>query len=286
MFKKFFNVFLIVFMLLEISCIFSCSKSKETESEIVLSPDEQKLLVALDAFRNVYYKNGYENEINAIADNIQSNTADFLQDINNLIASDDNNLLLIVDKKHYIPNTYVPEDLVPLKKNSDYAINRTDLSLRVCVEEALRKMAIAAKKDGIPNLLVSSTYRSYDYQKNLYARNVKQMGKEAADRESAPPGSSQHQTGTAIDFGDITDKFATEPSGIWLAANAGKYGFSLSFPQGYEPVTGYRWECWHYRYIGLPAVFMQEKWFNNVQQYMFDFIEFYKNAKIELVEEI
>ena len=62
MFKKFFNVFLIVFMLLEISCIFSCSKSKETESEIVLSPDEQKLLVALDAYRNVYYKNGYEYE--------------------------------------------------------------------------------------------------------------------------------------------------------------------------------------------------------------------------------
>lgn len=273
--KKIFLLMLSLVMLLGISC----SKKEPVEPEIVLSPDEQKLLVALDSFRNIYYRPGFEAEIDAIADNIQGNTADFIQDINNLIASDENGLLLLVDKKHYLANTFVPEDLVDLTKNPDYAINRTDLSLRVCVEEALRKMAVAAKAEGI-TLLVSSTYRSYDYQKNLYARNVKQMGKEAADRESAPPGASQHQTGTAIDFGDITDKFATEPSGIWLAANAGKYGFSLSFPQGYEPVTGYRWECWHYRYIGQSAVFMQEKWFNNVQQYMLDFIHFYKNAEI------
>ena len=273
--KKIFLLMLSLVMLLEISC----SKKEPVEPEIVLSPDEQKLLVALDSFRNIYYRPGYEAEIDAIADNIQGNTADFIQDINNLIASDENGLLLLVDKKHYLANTFVPEDLVDLTKNPDYAINRTDLSLRVCVEEALRKMAVAAKAEGI-TLLVSSTFRTYDYQKRLYERNVREMGKEAADRESAMPGSSQHQTGTAIDFGDITDKFATEPSGIWLAENANKYGFSLSYPQGYEPVTGYRWECWHYRYIGQSAVFMQEKWFNNVQQYMLDFIHFYKNAEI------
>lgn len=278
--KRFLYLCLSLFLLLEISCFFSCSKSKNGEEpEIVLSPDEQRLVIALDSFRNIYYKNGYEDEINAIADNIQGNTADFIQDISNLIASDENGLLLIVDKKHYIPNSFVPEDLVPLKKNNDYAISRTDLSLRVCVEEALRKMAVAAKADGI-RLLVSSTYRSYDYQKNLYERNVRELGKEAADRESAVPGTSQHQTGTAIDFGSITDAFAEDDSGIWLAKNASKYGFSLSFPQGYEPVSGYRWECWHYRYIGQSAVFMQEKWFNNVQQYMMDFIHFYKNANI------
>lgn len=273
--KKIFLLMLSLVMLLGISC----SKKEPVEPEIVLSPDEQKLLVALDSFRNIYYRPGFEAEIDAIADNIQGNTADFIQDINNLIASDENGLLLLVDKKHYLANTFVPEDLVDLTKNPDYAINRTDLSLRVCVEEALRKMAVAAKAEGI-TLLVSSTYRSYDYQKRLYERNVREMGKEAADRESAMPGSSQHQTGTAIDFGSITDAFAEHESGIWLAENANKYGFSLSYPQGYEPVTGYRWECWHYRYIGQSAVFMQEKWFNNVQQYMLDFIHFYKNADI------
>ena len=285
MIKRFLSLSLALVLLLEISCLFSCSNSKGEKTEILLSPDEQRLNLALESFRNIYYKNGYEEEINAIADKIQSNSAEFIQDINNLISSDENNLLLIVDKKHYIPNSFVPEDLVALKKNNDYAINRTDLSLRVCVEEALRKMAIAAKEDGISTLLVSSTYRSYDYQKTIYERNVKQMGKEAADRESAVPGTSQHQTGTAIDFGSITDEFAETKSGKWLVENAHKFGFSLSFPQGYEPVTGYRWECWHYRYIGQPAVFMQEKWFNNIQQYMFDFIELYKTAKIEILEE-
>ena len=275
--KKIFLLMLSLVMLLGISC----SKKEPVEPEIVLSPDEQKLLVALDSFRNIYYRPGYEAEIDAIADNIQGNTAEFIQDINNLIASDENDLLLLVDKKHYLTNTFVPDDLVALTKNSDYAINRTDLSLRVCVEEALRKMAVAAKADGI-RLLVSSTFRTYDYQKRLYERNVRELGKEAADRESAVPGASQHQTGTAIDFGSITDAFAEDDSGIWLAANAHKYGFSLSFPQDYEPVTGYRWECWHYRYIGQSAVFMQEKWFNNVQQYMLDFIHFYKNAEISI----
>ena len=273
--KKIFLLMLSLVMLLGISC----SKKEPVEPEIVLSTDEQKLLVALDSFRNIYYRPGYEAEIDAIADNIQGNTADFIQDINNLIASYENGLLLLVDKKHYLANTFVPEDLVDLTKNPDYAINRTDLSLRVCVEEALRKMAVAAKAEGI-TLLVSSTFRTYDYQKRLYERNVRELGKEAADRESAMPGSSQHQTGTAIDFGSITDAFAEDEPGIWLAENANKYGFSLSYPQGYEPVTGYRWECWHYRYIGQSAVFMQEKWFNNVQQYMLDFIHFYKNADI------
>lgn len=281
MIKRFLFLCLSVFLLLEISCLFSCSKSKKSdEPEIVLSPDEQRLQIALDMFRNIYYKDGYEEEINAIADRIQSDTSDFIQDINNLIMSDENGLLLLVDKKHYLANSYVPIDLVSLEKNKDYAISRTDLSLRVCVEEALRKMAIAAKEAGISNLVVSSTYRSYDYQKTIYERNVKQMGKEAADRESAAPGTSQHQTGTAIDFGSITDEFAETKSGQWLAANANKYGFSLSFPEGYEPVTGYRWECWHYRYIGQAAVLMQEKWFNNIQQYMMDFISFYRNAMV------
>ena len=282
MMKRFLTVFLAALMLLEISCLFSCAKSKvQDEPEIVLTPDEKRLIVAIDSFRNIYYKDGYEDEINAIADNIQANTAEFIEEINNLIVSDENGLLLLVDKRNYLPNSFVPSDLVPLKKNNDYAISRTDLSLRVCVEEALRKMALGAKEDGISTLVVSSTYRSYDYQKTVYERNVKQMGKEAADRESAAPGTSQHQTGTAIDFGSITDEFAETKSGKWLAENASKYGFSLSFPQGYEPVSGYRWECWHYRYIGHAAVFMQEKWFNNIQQYMFDFINFYRTAVID-----
>ena len=163
---------------------------------------------------------------------ILANKEQFLNDVDAVLAADKDYLLTLVDKKHYLSKDYVPEDLVPLVKNNHYAINRNDLSLRVPVEKALCIMSDAAANDGI-TILVSSTFRSYDYQSKLYARNVKQLGQAAADRESAKPGASQHQLGTAIDFGSITDDFVETKQGKWLAKNAMKYGFSLSFPEGY-----------------------------------------------------
>ena len=202
---------------------------------------------------------------------ILANKEQFLSDVYAVLAADKDYLLTLVDKQHYLSKDYVPEDLVPLVKNNHYAINRNDLSLRIPVEKALCTMSDAAANDGI-TILVSSTFRSYDYQAKLYARNVKQLGQAAADRESARPGTSQHQLGTAIDFGSITDDFVETKQGKWLAKNAMKYGFSLSFPDGYEDVTGYRYECWHYRYIGIEACKMQQKWFGNIQQYMLEFL--------------
>jgi len=78
---------------------------------------------------------------------------------------------------------------------------------------------------------------------------------------------------------DITDEFAQTKQGRWLAANAGTYGWSLSFPDGYEDVTGYRWECWHYRYIGVEAVEFQRKWFSDVQQFMLEFIHAWRTVQ-------
>ena len=208
---------------------------------------------------------------------ILANKEQFLNDVDAVLAADKDYLLTLVDKKHYLSKDYVPEDLVPLVKNNHYAINRNDLSLRIPVEKALCVMSDAAAKDGI-TILVSSTFRSYEYQKNLYARNVKQLGQAVADRESARSGTSQHQLGTAIDFGSITDDFVETKQGKWLAKNAMKYGFSLSFPEGYEDVTGYRYECWHYRYIGIEACKMQQKWFGNIQQYMLEFLYAWEKA--------
>lgn len=189
--------------------------------------------------------------------------------------SDDLELYYLIDKKHPVGSDYVPKNLVPLVKNDLYSLNRNDLSLRSDVEKALQIMAKAALEDGI-KLLVSSTYRSYSYQEKLFARWVAIDGLEEAERESARPGTSQHQLGSAIDFGSITDDFDETTMGKWLYANASKYGWSLSFPKDYEDITGYRWECWHFRYIGVPACQMQRKWFGNVQQYMLEFIDLWK----------
>lgn len=210
-----------------------------------------------------------------------SDKAQFLKDLAVVLNAeknyrgDDLNLYYLIDKKHTVSSSYVPKDLVPLVKNDLYSINRNDLSLRPDVEIALQVMAKAALNDGI-RLLVSSTYRSYSYQEKLFARWVAIDGLEEAERESARPGTSQHQLGSAIDFGSITDDFDTTPMGKWVYENASKYGWSLSFPKNYEDITGYRWECWHFRYIGVPACQLQKKWFCNVQQYMLEFIDLWK----------
>lgn len=208
---------------------------------------------------------------------INGNPTEFLADLQAVLDWDTDDLLTLTDKQHYLSPDFVPADIVPLEPNDLYRLNRSDLSLRVPVEVALREMAAAAQKDGI-TLLVSSTYRSYDYQSMLYDRNVRQLGKAVADRESAPPGASQHQLGSAVDFGSITDDFAETKAGRWLSENAHLYGWSLSFPDGYEDVTGYRWECWHYRYIGVPAAQFQKKWFSDIQQFMLEFIHEWRAA--------
>lgn len=210
-----------------------------------------------------------------------NNVKDFANDLNNVLLAEndfptnDLSLYYLIDKTHNVGSDYVPNGITKLTQNNDFNINRNDLSLRPDVLVALTKMAHAARSDGV-TLLVSSTYRSYNYQKALFDRWVKIDGLEEAERESAHAGTSQHQLGSAIDFGSISDDFADTKMGRWMYKNASIYGWSLSFPKGYEDVTGYRWESWHFRYIGPVACQMQQKWFCNVQQYMFEFIDEYK----------
>lgn len=210
------------------------------------------------------------------------NPQEFLQDLKAVLqsesefSSDDLSPFYLIDKKHKVSSDYVPKNLISLKKNELFDINKNNLSLRPEAYEALKKLAEAALKDGI-KLTVSSTYRSYEYQKNLFDYWVSVDGLEEAERESARPGTSQHQLGLALDFAPVDDAFDKTPAGKWVYENASKYGWSLSFPQGYEYVTGYRWECWHFRYIGKTAVDFQKKWFGNIQQFMIEFLDLWKS---------
>lgn len=189
--------------------------------------------------------------------------------------SDDLSLYYLIDKKHTVGADYEPKHLRKLVANDDYIINKTTLALREDADDALHEMARAAKKDGV-TLDVSSTYRSYETQERTFNYWVSVDGLEEAERESARPGTSQHQLGAAVDFGNIEDSYALTDGCKWLNAHANEYGWSLSFPQGYEDVTGYRWECWHFRYIGVEACRFQNKWFSGIQQFMFEFIDAWK----------
>ena len=144
--------------------------------------------------------------------------------------------VLIVNKKNPLPPTY--------NKGEDPK-----------AKAAFEKMAAAAKNEGF-ELVPFSGFRSYEYQQSLYDRYVSRDGKDAADRYSARPGYSEHQSGLAFDIGEkgkedlwLTDAFGESAAGKWLVDNAHKYGFILRYPKGKENITGYMYESWHFRYL-------------------------------------
>ena len=117
-------------------------------------------------------------------------------------------------------------------------------------QAAFDKMQADAYSLGL-NIYISSGFRSYDYQAGLYQRYVDQSGQEAADRFSARPGHSEHQTGLAFDLNSITDEFKDTDEGKWVTENCHKYGFIIRYPADKESVTGYMYEPWHIRYLGV-----------------------------------
>ena len=179
-------------------------------------------------------------------------------------------LRVLVDKQNALPYGYSPPDLVELVDGA-YRVSRAGLMLRYSAAMSLAEMAEAARAEGV-TLVASSAYRSYQHQTQVHNRLVQQMGRAAAERVSARPGHSQHQTGLALDFGDITNAFARTPAGRWMEANATRFGWSLSYPYGYEHVTGYSWESWHFRYLGRELAAFKDKYFGGIQQFALRFL--------------
>lgn len=214
-------------------------------------------------------------ESGAAAERIASNPQRFFDLLDKALGAGakDSYLLRRVDKTKGLPPEYLPSDLVGLD-DTGLSVSRPGHSLRREAFEAMRRMDKAAREAGL-TLLISSSYRSYEYQKTTFARAVAEMGEKEAARVSARPGMSQHQLGTAVDFGSISDDFASTKAAAWLEINAKNFGFSLSYPRGMESVTGYMWESWHYRYIGTEAAALQSEFFGNVQHYVLRFIESY-----------
>jgi len=252
---RFFNFFLKLRFLavcLLLLSLFSCETKKSRVSDESVQNNIE--LEAQEGMEIIEVKNKIEND---------PLTIDLLQILNG-----DPYLWLLVDKTHPIDD-YEPQDLVVLK-SANYG-NTAGIQLRAIAAAALEEMAVAAGKDGL-KLTVSSAYRSRSYQTNLYARYVKTMGQEATDRVSARPGYSQHQLGLIVDFYPVDNVFAKSAEGIWVKANASKFGWSISYPDGYESLTGYSWESWHYRYVGRELAEFIDKYFDGIQQNALVFI--------------
>ena len=138
--------------------------------------------------------------------------------------------ILIANKSYALPSDYNP------------GINPE-------AQAAFDRMQAAAHDEGL-NIYISSAFRSYDYQKGLYERYVARSGKAEADRYSARPGHSEHQTGLAFDLNTIDISFADTEEYVWLREHCAEYGFIIRYPENGEAITGYMYEPWHIRYLG------------------------------------
>lgn len=173
--------------------------------------------------------------------------------------------VLVANKTYSLPESYNPGTL-----------------LRDC-SVAFDKMKGDAAKEGL-TLWNASGFRSYELQNKLYTRYSERDGKAAADRYSARPGHSEHQTGLAIDLNTITSAFANTPEGKWVSENCWKYGFILRYPKGKEAQTGYMYEAWHIRYVGTDAA---EKIYNSglcLEEY-YGITSVYSTPSEEITEE-
>jgi D-alanyl-D-alanine carboxypeptidase len=170
--------------------------------------------------------------------------------------AEEKGLLILINKENPIDREHKPDDLTPIKY---YASDRSKASrfMREEAAEHFHKLVEDAALEGY-ELVMTTAYRSYDFQEILWNNYVANEGEEAAARFSARPGQSEHQSGLAADVSSpsvnyaLTESFESCEEGKWLAENAHRFGFIIRFPKGKESVTGYIYEPWHIRYVGIP----------------------------------
>ncbi len=172
-----------------------------------------------------------------------------------MVVNDPESITVIVNKKRSLPDGYIPPDLVVPNVAFSYSGVLEKSHMRKEAAGALEQLFAASKKDGL-DLRAVSGYRSYKRQVSIYKNNVATKGQEYTDRVSARPGTSEHQTGLAIDVSGpgigygLEQSFGATKEGEWLKEHAPEYGFVIRYTENGESSTGYTWEPWHIRYIG------------------------------------
>lgn len=172
---------------------------------------------------------------------------DFYKDVNTLYNPTSYDYL--VNKNNKLTSDYIPDDLEII--NVKYSCENKYLRKEARIN--FENMAKDAKKEGF-NIVAVSTYRSYEYQEKLYNNYVLDKGFYYADMASARAGHSEHQTGLAVDVANESldyDNFESTKEFYWMKKNAHKYGFILRYPKGKFHITGFKYEPWHYRYVGI-----------------------------------
>lgn len=183
------------------------------------------------------------------------------------IVTNETDIAVVVNKERGLPDSYEPTDLTEPNVDFSFSGKADKRMLRKEAAQALEKLFKQASADGI-KLYGVSGYRSRATQVSVYNNNVKTQGQAEADKVSARPGFSEHQTGLAIDVSSQSAKFGLEEvfgatkEGKWLAEHAHETGFIIRYPKGKEDITGYSYEPWHIRYVGvdIAKVVYENRW--------------------------
>ena len=186
---------------------------------------------------------------------------------NNTKETIDKGILTIVNKYNYIPNDYIPKNLIIIN----------GLSINKEAYEAFLEMKNDMAKENM-QIRIISAYRSYDYQESLYDNYLKNNSQNIVDTYSARPGYSEHHTGLAIDVDNVKlnyNKFYLTKEFLWMQDNAYKYGYILRYPKDKENITGYSFEPWHYRYVGKEASKYIKEHNITFEEYYYEFIDTY-----------
>ncbi|WP_207577955.1 M15 family metallopeptidase [Listeria seeligeri] len=188
------------------------------------------------------------------------------------------NILVLANKDYSLQPSYTPPDLVRPNVTFSFGDEQVEKAqMRKEAGTALEEMFQAANEDGY-KLFAVSGYRSYKRQQEVFQAEVNSKGDTKAREAVAYPGTSEHQTGLALDISsesqsyELTEAFGTTPEGKWLEDNAHNYGFILRYMKGREDITKYQYESWHYRYVGKDAAtiiyennWTLEEFFNHVK---------------------
>ena len=195
---------------------------------------------------------------------------------------------ILVNKENMLDKDYVPCNLVATDENKNNFHGYLNPNLKPMIDEDVFKQFLLmqkdAKKEGF-NILIDSGYRSYKYQEDIWNDSVIKIGLEETKRVVAPPGASEHQTGFSFDVGYIINGFYTDDineyqdESKWLFNNSYKYGFILRYPKNKENITGYKYEPWHYRFIGIDLA--KELYETNIT-----LEEYYLKEKVKMLKKI
>ena len=173
------------------------------------------------------------------------------------VVTNPDNLLVVVNKERNLAPDYEPADLAIPRVPFSFEEDLPKKYMRAEAARALEELFARAEQEGL-TLVAVSGYRSYQTQRDIFLYNVQRKGSvEEAGKYSAQAGQSEHQTGLAMDVStpsihyQLEETFAETPEGKWIAEHAAEFGFIIRYPSGKESITGYAYEPWHLRYVGV-----------------------------------